>query len=188
MITGSEAPDAGRIRIGETVKIAYADQSRTLDPGEDRLRGDLRRRGAHHGRRPDDEHPGLLRLVRLRRHGPAEEGAGRSRAGSGTASTWPRPCPRAATSSSSTSRPTTWTSTPCASLEDALAGFAGCAVVVSHDRWFLDRVATHILAFEEDGTIHWIFGNYSEYHEDLRKRKGSAADQPHRLKYRTLKR
>jgi ATPase subunit of ABC transporter with duplicated ATPase domains len=73
-------------------------------------------------------------------------------------------------------------------LEDALAGFAGCAVVVSHDRWFLDRVATHILAFEEDGGIHWIFGNYSEYREDLRRRKGSAADQPHRLKYRTLKR
>ncbi|MCJ7488297.1 MAG: ATP-binding cassette domain-containing protein, partial [Candidatus Aminicenantes bacterium] len=74
------------------------------------------------------------------------------------------------------------------SLEDALAGFAGCAVVVSHDRWFLDRVATHILAFEEDGGIRWVFGNYSEYREDLRKRKGKAADQPHRLKYKTLKR
>ncbi len=74
------------------------------------------------------------------------------------------------------------------SLEDALAGFAGCAVVVSHDRWFLDRVATHILAFEEDGSIHWIFGNYSEYREDLRRRKGAAADQPHRMKHRTLKR
>jgi len=73
-------------------------------------------------------------------------------------------------------------------LEDALTGFAGCAVVVSHDRWFLDRVATHILAFEEDGSVHWIFGNFSEYHEDLRRRKGNAADQPHRLKYRTLKR
>jgi ATPase subunit of ABC transporter with duplicated ATPase domains len=74
------------------------------------------------------------------------------------------------------------------SLEDALAGFAGCAVVVSHDRWFLDRVATHVLAFEEDGGIRWVFGNYSEYREDLRKRKGKAADQPHRLKYKTLKR
>ena len=61
-------------------------------------------------------------------------------------------------------------------------------MVVSHDRWFLDRVATHILAFEEDGTAHWIFGNYSEYRDDLRRRKGSAADQPHRMKYRTLKR
>ena len=73
-------------------------------------------------------------------------------------------------------------------FEDALTGFAGCAVVVSHDRWFLDRVATHILAFEEDGSIQWIFGNYSEYRENLRIRKGAAADQPHRLKYKTLKR
>ncbi len=73
-------------------------------------------------------------------------------------------------------------------LEDALTSFAGSAVVVSHDRWFLDRVATHILAFEEDGTVQWIFGNFSEYHENLRKRRGTAADQPHRLKYRTLKR
>jgi ATPase subunit of ABC transporter with duplicated ATPase domains len=74
------------------------------------------------------------------------------------------------------------------SLENALLEFPGCAVITSHDRWFLDRVATHILAFEEDGGIQWMFGNYSEYREDLRRRKGTAADQPHRLKYRALKR
>ncbi|MBM3310852.1 MAG: ATP-binding cassette domain-containing protein, partial [Candidatus Aminicenantes bacterium] len=73
-------------------------------------------------------------------------------------------------------------------LEDALTGFAGCVVVVSHDRWFLDRVATHILAFEEDGSVQWVFGNFTEYHENLRKRRGAAADQPRRPKYRTLKR
>ncbi len=73
-------------------------------------------------------------------------------------------------------------------LEDALESFAGSAVVVSHDRWFLDRVATHILAFEEDGSVQWVFGNYSEYRDDLRRRKGAAADQPHRLRYQALKR
>ena len=73
-------------------------------------------------------------------------------------------------------------------LEDALENFAGSAVIVSHDRWFLDRVATHILAFEEDGSAQWIDGNYAAYREDLRRRKGAAADQPHRLKHKTLKR
>jgi ATP-binding cassette ChvD family protein len=71
-------------------------------------------------------------------------------------------------------------------LEEALENFAGCAVVVSHDRWFLDRVATHILAFEGDSTVQWFNGNYSSYLEDFRRRKGKEADQPHRIKYRKL--
>jgi ATPase subunit of ABC transporter with duplicated ATPase domains len=69
-----------------------------------------------------------------------------------------------------------------------LETFAGCAVVVSHDRWFLDRVATHILAFEGDSQVHWFNGNYSAYLEDFRRRKGKEADQPHRIKYRPLTR
>jgi ATPase subunit of ABC transporter with duplicated ATPase domains len=73
-------------------------------------------------------------------------------------------------------------------LEEGLETFAGCAVVVSHDRWFLDRVATHILAFEGDSYVHWYSGNYSAYLEDFRRRKGKDADQPHRLKYRKLTR
>lgn len=73
-------------------------------------------------------------------------------------------------------------------LEEALESFAGCAVIVSHDRWFLDRVATHILAFEEDGHIEWFYGNFSEYEENRRKRLGAAADQPHRMRYRGLTR
>ena len=74
------------------------------------------------------------------------------------------------------------------SLEEGLENFAGCAVVVSHDRWFLDRVATHILAFEGDSQVHWFSGNYSSYLEDFRRRKGKEADQPHRIKYRKLAR
>jgi sulfate-transporting ATPase len=74
------------------------------------------------------------------------------------------------------------------SLEEGLENFAGCAVVVSHDRWFLDRVATHILAFEGDSAVQWWSGNYSSYLEDFRRRKGKEADQPHRIKYRKLAR
>ncbi len=73
-------------------------------------------------------------------------------------------------------------------LEEALENFAGCAVIISHDRWFLDRIATHILAFEGDSKVVWFEGNYSEYEEDRRKRFGAAADQPHRIKYRQLTR
>jgi ATP-binding cassette ChvD family protein len=73
-------------------------------------------------------------------------------------------------------------------LEEALENFAGCAVVISHDRWFLDRIATHIMAFEGDSKVVWFEGNYSEYEEDRKKRLGSAADIPHRIKYRQLTR
>jgi ATPase subunit of ABC transporter with duplicated ATPase domains len=73
-------------------------------------------------------------------------------------------------------------------LEEALEGFAGCAVVISHDRWFLDRIATHIMAFEGDSRVVWFEGNYSEYEADRRRRLGVDADQPHRIKYRALTR
>ncbi|MGZ9033731.1 MAG: ATP-binding cassette domain-containing protein, partial [Rhodospirillales bacterium] len=73
-------------------------------------------------------------------------------------------------------------------LEDALVEFAGCAVVISHDRWFLDRIATHILAFEGDSQVVWFEGNYQDYEADRHRRLGADADQPHRIKYRPLTR
>ncbi|HEY0048530.1 MAG TPA: ATP-binding cassette domain-containing protein, partial [Pyrinomonadaceae bacterium] len=73
-------------------------------------------------------------------------------------------------------------------LEEALENFAGCAVVISHDRWFLDRIATHILAFEGDSKVVYFDGNYSEYEADKKRRLGHDADQPHRIKYRSLTR
>jgi len=73
-------------------------------------------------------------------------------------------------------------------LEDALLAFAGCAVVISHDRWFLDRIATHMLAFEGDSQVVWFEGNYQDYEADRRKRLGAAADTPHRLRYKPLSR
>jgi ATPase subunit of ABC transporter with duplicated ATPase domains len=71
-------------------------------------------------------------------------------------------------------------------LEDALLAFPGCAVVISHDRWFLDRVATHVLAFEGDSQVFWYPGNFSDYEVDKKKRLGADADQPHRVKYKPL--
>ncbi len=71
-------------------------------------------------------------------------------------------------------------------LEEALLEFPGSAVVISHDRWFLDRIATHILAFEGDSKVTWFSGNYSDYEEDRRRRLGAEADRPHRLKYKRL--
>jgi ATPase subunit of ABC transporter with duplicated ATPase domains len=71
-------------------------------------------------------------------------------------------------------------------LEEALLGFPGCAVVISHDRWFLDRIATHVLAFEDEADVRWFEGNFSEYEADRRKRLGAGADQPHRLRYKPL--
>jgi ATP-binding cassette ChvD family protein len=187
MITGTEKPDAGRVRIGETVKIAYADQSRVLDPGKtvfEEISGgeDLITVGgrtiatraycASFGFNGTDQQKTCSML----------SGGERNRVHMA----------KALSEGGNVillDEPTNDLDVNILrSLEDALAGFAGCAVVVSHDRWFLDRVATHILAFEEDGSIHWIFGNHAEYREDLRRRKGAAADQPHRMKHRTLKR
>jgi len=71
-------------------------------------------------------------------------------------------------------------------LEEALLDFAGCAVVISHDRWFLDRIATHMLAFEGDSHVEWFEGNFSDYEEDLKRRKGADAAQPHRIKYKPV--
>ncbi len=73
-------------------------------------------------------------------------------------------------------------------LEDGLESFAGCAVVISHDRWFLDRIATHILAFEGDSQVRWFEGNFSEYEAQRKSELGAAADQPHRIKYKPLAR
>jgi ATPase subunit of ABC transporter with duplicated ATPase domains len=73
-------------------------------------------------------------------------------------------------------------------LEDALTAFAGCAIVVSHDRWFLDRIATHILAFEGDSQVVWFEGNYQDYEADRHRRVGADANQPHRIRYRPLTR
>jgi ATP-binding cassette ChvD family protein len=188
MITGQEQPDGGEIRIGESVQLAYVDQSRdVLDPeksiwetisdGKDTISlGDrevnsrayvarFNFSGADQQKKVDMISGGERNRVHLARM--LKEGANVLLLDEPTNDL-----------DVNTMR----------ALEEALENFAGCAVVISHDRWFLDRIATHILAFEGDSAVNYFDGNYSEYEADRKKRLGAAADQPHRIKYRQLTR
>jgi ATP-binding cassette ChvD family protein len=188
MITGQEMPDAGTIREGETVKLAYVDQSRDiLDPdktvwqiisgGEDVItigKREVNSRayvsrfnfsGSDQQKKVSMISGGERNRVHLARM--LKEGANVLLLDEPTNDL-----------DVNTMR----------ALEEALENFAGCAVVISHDRWFLDRIATHILAFEGDSKVRWFDGNYSEYEADKKSRLGADADQPHRIKYRHLTR
>ncbi len=188
MITGQEKPDSGTIRIADTVKLAYVDQSRdVLDPnktiwemiseGRDTIvlgtrevnsRAYVSRfnfSGTDQQKKVGQLSGGERNRVHLARM--LKEGANVLLLDEPTNDL-----------DVNTMR----------ALEEALENFAGCAVVISHDRWFLDRIATHILAFEGDSTTLWFDGNYSEYEADRKARLGAAASQPHRIKYRQLTR
>ncbi|MBI5381770.1 MAG: energy-dependent translational throttle protein EttA [Opitutae bacterium] len=188
MILGQEAADAGTLRIGDTVQLAYVDQSRDSLPsgatifeaisgGQELLElggrtVNARAYCAQFGFTGADQQKkvGVLsggernrvHLARLLKSG-------------GNLILLDEPTNDLDVNA-------------IRALEEGLETFAGCAVIVSHDRWFLDRVATHILAFEGESTVHWYAGNYSAYLEDYRRRKGQAADRPHRIKYRHLTR
>ncbi|MDR1817665.1 MAG: energy-dependent translational throttle protein EttA, partial [Puniceicoccales bacterium] len=188
MILGAEKPDAGELVLGETVRVACAEQSReTLDAaapvwaamsgGEEffnlgKLRVNARAYAARFGFTGAEQQraTGVL------------SGGERNRVHLARML-------RAGANVLLLDEPTNDLDVnTIRALEDALCDFAGCAVVVSHDRWFLDRTATHILAFEGDARVVWHEGNYQSYEEDRRRRLGSAADRPHRLKYRRLTR
>ena len=188
MITGQENPDSGTIRIGDTVKLAYVDQSRdSLDPnktvweviadGEDVLElGKLQVKSRAYAARFNFSGSDQQKKVGML------SGGERNRVH----------LARMLKSGANVlllDEPTNDLDVnTLRALEEALESFAGCAVVISHDRWFLDRIATHILAFEGDSKVVWCEGNYSEYEADRRKRLGAEADQPHRIKYRQLTR
>ncbi len=188
MITGGETPDSGTFRTGETVKLAYVDQSRDdLDPkktiwevisdGHDTItlgKREVNSRAyvARFNFSGSDQQKSVSMLsggernrVHLARM--LKEGANVLLLDEPTNDL-----------DINTMR----------ALEEALENFAGCAVVISHDRWFLDRIATHMLAFEGESRVVWFDGNYSEYEADRKKRLGADADQPHRIKYRHLTR
>ena len=186
MITGAEAPDSGRLRVGSTVEVAYVDQSRDaldgtktvyeeISGGEDQLQFGRRTvnarayaagfnfRGADQQKRVRDLSGGernRLHLAKLLKSG-------------GNLLLLDEPTNDLDVDT-------------LRALEEALLGFAGCAVVISHDRWFLDRIATHILAFEGDSEVVWYEGNYAEYAADYHRRKGASVDQPHRIRYKKL--
>ena len=188
MIIGREAPDAGTIRVGETVRLAYVDQNRdSLDPqktiwevvsgGRDVIElGTVSVKSrAYVARfnftgRDQQKKVGML------------SGGERNRVhlacmlkDGGNVLLLDEPTNDLDVNT-------------MRALEEALENFAGCAVVISHDRWFLDRIATHILAFEGDSRVVWFEGNYSDYEADRRRRLGAEADRPHRIKYRQLTR
>ncbi|MGZ9132966.1 MAG: energy-dependent translational throttle protein EttA [Nitrospira sp.] len=187
MIIGKEKPDAGSIKIGETVKLGYVDQDRSLDgsktvyeiisEGQDTIklgkaevnaRGYCARfnfAGTDQQKKVKDLSGGERNRVHLARM--LKEGANLIILDEPTNDL-----------DVNTQR----------ALEEGLENFAGCAVISSHDRWFLDRLATHILAFEGDSKVVWFEGNYSDYEADRKRRLGKDADQPHRIRYRKLTR
>jgi ATP-binding cassette ChvD family protein len=188
MIAGQERADSGELTVGQTVKIAYVDQSRDalaadktvyeeISGGQDELlfgsrKVNARAYAAGFNFRGADQQKkvGLLsggernrlHLAKLLKTG-------------GNLLLLDEPTNDLDVDT-------------LRALEDALVGFAGCAVVISHDRWFLDRIATHILAFEGDSEVFWFEGNFQDYEADLKRRKGADASQPHRIKYKPLKR
>ncbi|MCA9471617.1 MAG: energy-dependent translational throttle protein EttA [Nitrospirales bacterium] len=186
MVIGQEKPDAGDFTIGETVKLGYVDQDRTLDgnktvwevisddqetitlgKSEVNSRGYVSRfnfAGADQQKKVNDLSGGERNRVHLARM--LKEGANVLLLDEPTNDL-----------DVNTLR----------ALEEGLEQFGGCAVVTSHDRWFLDRIATHILAFEGDSDVVWFEGNYSDYEADRKKRLGKSAERPHRIRYRKLK-
>ena len=185
MIAGEETPDAGTLTLGETVALGYVDQNRELDPdktvwetvsdGDDEIRLGSRRvasraycswfnfKGRDQQRTVGALSGGERNRVHLAR------------------------LLRGGANLLLLDEPTNDLDVDTLrALEDALLAFAGCAVVISHDRWFLDRIATHVLAFEGDSQVVWFQGNYQDYEADRRRRLGSAADRPHRIKYRRI--
>jgi energy-dependent translational throttle protein EttA len=189
LITGDEKPDTGELRVGDTVKLAHVDQSRDSLPdaqtiyeaisgGEEVLRLGA---GREMNARAYCAQFGFTGADQQKKVGVLSGGE-RNRVH----------LARLLKSGANLillDEPTNDLDVnSIRALEEGLEHFAGCAVVVSHDRWFLDRTATHILAFEGDSQVHWFAGNYSAYLEDYRRRKGHDADQPHRIKYRKLSR
>jgi sulfate-transporting ATPase len=188
MITDQEKPDAGSFKVGETVKLGYVDQSRdTLNPtktvweeiseGHDEL--DLGRR-----KMPSRAYCSLFNF----RGSDQQKKVGQLSGGERNRVHLAKML-KSASNVILLDEPTNDLDVDTLrALEEALLDFPGCAVVITHDRWFLDRIATHILAFEGDSKGEWFEGNYADYEADRRRRLGADADQPHRIKYKPLTR
>jgi len=188
MITGQEKPDSGTIRIGETVKMAYVDQSRdVLDP--DKTIWESITEG-------QEMIPLGSQLVNSRAYvarfnfsgSDQQKKVGRMSGGERNRVHLARMLKEGANVLLLDEPTNDLDVNTMRALEEALENFAGCVMVISHDRWFLDRIATHILAFEGESRVVWFDGNYTEYEEDRKARLGAAASQPHRIKYRQLTR
>ena len=188
MITGSEQPDSGTIRIGETVQLAYVDQSRdTLNP--DRLLWEEIADGQEMIQLGKQTVNARNYVARFNFTGGDQQKKVGMLSGGERNRVHLAKVLKSGANVLLLDEPTNDLDVnTMRALEEGLENFGGCAVVISHDRWFLDRIATHILAFEGDSSVIWFEGNYSEYEEDRRKRLGAVADRPHRISYRKLTR
>ncbi|MGV1097982.1 energy-dependent translational throttle protein EttA [Thiovibrio sp. JS02] len=188
LITGQEKPDAGSIRLGETVKLAYVDQSRDVLNPEHTIWQAISE-GQETITMGNREVNSRAYVGRFNFSGPEQQKkVGLLSGGQRNRVHLARMLKEGANVILLDEPTNDLDVSALRALEEALENFAGCAVVISHDRWFLDRIATHILAFEGDSQVVWFDGNYSEYEEDRKARLGEAAAQPHRIKYRHLTR
>jgi ATP-binding cassette ChvD family protein len=188
MLTGAEKPDAGTIRIGPTVQLAYVDQSRqALDDKKtvwQEISGglDLIKVGSY-------ETPSRAYVGRFNFRGSQQQQLIGELSGGERNRVHLAKVLKSGGNVLLLDEPTNDLDVETLrALEEALTNFPGCAVVISHDRWFLDRIATHILAFEGDSEVVWFEGNYQEYVEDFKRRRGEDAAQPHRIRYKPLTR
>ena len=188
MITGQEKPDSGTIRVGETVKLAYVDQSRDiLDPNK--TIWETISEGSDIVLLGDREVNSRAYVSRFNFSGTDQQKKVSQISGGERNRVHLARILKEGANVLLLDEPTNDLDVnTMRALEEALENFAGCAVVISHDRWFLDRIATHILAFEGESATLWFDGNYSEYEADRKARLGAAASQPHRIKYRQLTR
>ena len=186
MISGQEQPDAGTLKVGSTVQIAYVDQSRDALDGDKTVYEEIS--GGH------DQLEFGKRTINARAYsagfnfkGSDQQKRVRDLSGGERNRLHLAKLLKSGGNQLLLDEPTNDLDVDTLrALEEALLGFAGCAVVISHDRWFLDRIATHMLAFEGESEVVWFEGNYQEYAADYHRRKGASVDQPHRIKYKKL--
>jgi sulfate-transporting ATPase len=188
MITGLEKPDSGSFKVGDTVKLAYSDQSRsTLDPAKNVW--EVISGGADTVRLGKQEVNSRAYVARFNFTGQDQQKKVSELSGGERNRVHMAVMLKEGGNVLLLDEPTNDLDVnTMRALEDALENFGGCAVVISHDRWFLDRVATHILAFEGESSVAWFEGNFSAYEENRRERLGAAAEVPHRIKYKKLTR
>jgi ATP-binding cassette ChvD family protein len=186
MITGQEKADAGEIRIGPTVQLAYVDQSRQSLDDKKTVWQEISN-GLDMLKVGNYETPSRAYVGRFNFRGSQQQQSIGELSGGERNRVHLAKVLKEGGNVILLDEPTNDLDVETLrALEEALLSFPGCAVVISHDRWFLDRIATHILAFEGNSEVVWFEGNYSEYVEDLKKRRGDDAEQPHRVRYRPL--
>ena len=186
MITGQEKPDAGTLRIGETVRLGYVDQSRDVLKGDQNVWEAIAEGNEvlQLGRRTLNSRS---YVASFNFKGPDQQKRVKDLSGGERNRVHLARMLKGGANLLLLDEPTNDLDVDTLrALEEALLEFAGCAVVISHDRWFLDRIATHMLAFEGDSRVVWFEGNYQDYQADRHRRLGAEADQPHRIKYRRL--